>query len=63
MCLVESAQASSENHTKDRPHNIPNASPLPVSDISAGTRLDIRLMKKTRALGLRILVDNPREKA
>ncbi|ERB63119.1 hypothetical protein N779_22515 [Vibrio coralliilyticus OCN008] len=40
-----------------------NAIPLPVSDMLAGTKLDIRLTKNTNAFGLRMLVAKPRENA
>ena len=33
--------------------------PLPASDMSAGTKLDIKLTKKTNALGFNMLVVNP----
>ena len=48
-----------ENQNSDKPNRMTSAIPLPVIDIPAGTKLDIKLTKNTRAFGLRMLVANP----
>ncbi len=56
---VDSIHARLENQSSDKPNKITRAIPFPVTDMPTGTRLDIKLTKNTKALGLRILVANP----